>query len=124
MGAPRKPVPSERTCRECGEMHPLTEEFFPRAPSCVGGLDPLCRPCRRIAKRMSRERSPAVVAANRRARRRMLRPLRENEICPECNNLTHRVDGVACWRCDLPFAPEPPLDLRDYLFRTPDREPI
>jgi hypothetical protein len=30
--------------------------------------------------------------------------------------------GPRCWACQLDYAPEPALDIRDYLYRAPDRE--
>lgn len=118
MARPRLPIPTERECADCCKSFPFTTEHFNRSTTCLGGLAPVCKLCNRLRKRVAYNSSAPAM----RARRRNQRPLRENEICPECCDLPHRVEGPKCWRCGEEYAPLPPLDVRDYLYRSPDRE--
>ncbi len=113
------PVPTERACTDCHVVYACTLEHFCKNPTCVGGLSPQCRGCTRIRKRESQLRGRARVLAVRRRQER--RPLREGEICPACHGLSHRVIEGQCWRCGLDYAPEPPVDVRDYLYQHPER---
>lgn len=91
------------TWREChGIVLELTLENFAPHPTGRNGWQPRCRECMREYKRANRKMShvPRPVA--------LLKP---GQICPECFDLPHRRPLTGCWRCEQPYAPEPPVEL-------------
>jgi hypothetical protein len=101
-----------RTCSSCAADLPLTEEFFYRSSLTKSGFQARCKVC-------DRARSTAIGTAARAqtpvVRGRYERPARRQRICPACASLPHRRPPEGCWRCDQPYAPEPPTTIDDAL---------
>jgi hypothetical protein len=105
-----------RECKACKIVKPLDLRHFYERESKNLAYQHTCRDCRNIRKLESQARRKAHPTARRG------RPMKCGKLCPECGALPHRVQGPRCWGCQLDYAPEPALDIRDYLYRAPDRE--
>jgi len=107
-GRPKSPPETHRDCH--GETLELTDANFYRCPRGRNGWAKRCKGCMRIASRetsklyrVNRTKSPP--------------PLKDGAICDECFDLAHRRPWTGCARCGGSYAPESPIDIRDYLFR-------
>ncbi len=83
----------DATCPGCGKPR-NPETCYPNKKS-RDGLQRLCRKCDNAVRRKNHKPPP----------RRAKPP------CGLCADQSHRVVGMRCFRCGLPYSPEPPVSL-------------
>jgi hypothetical protein len=105
-----------RECIGCKLVKPLDLAHWYHRDGRQMSYTNKCRDCTNTRKLESQARRRHHPEARRG------RPPKMGNNCGECCGLPHRVVGPRCWACQLDYAPEPALDIRDYMFRTPDRE--
>lgn len=101
MTLPIRPLAPCQCGHDCGlTFHPHGPQRF--HPECPWALE-------RKAK-MKRDRSARVDKALKTGKRGSIR-------CRACEGMPHRRDQPRCWRCKEPYEPEPPLDVRDFMYK-------
>jgi hypothetical protein len=93
----------ESMCIRCMKVKPRTAAMWRVRKSCRDGLEPhVCRVCRNAQTRHEEQLERDGVKPER----------VPGNICPDCANLPHRVQGKRCITCRLERAEEPRPELQ------------